>query len=47
MTVERDLSGFRGDGYDKGRPLVVQALWFAVLNLVVVKWWCPSRVGAS
>jgi putative colanic acid biosynthesis acetyltransferase WcaF len=44
MTVERDLSGFRGDGYDKGRPLVVQALWFATLNLVFVKWWCPARV---
>ena len=43
MTVERDLSGFRGDGYDKGRSIVWQALWFAALNLVFVKWWCPSR----
>ena len=43
MTVERSLAGFRGDGYDKGRPLAVQALWFAALNLVFVKWWCPSR----
>lgn len=44
MTVERSLAGFRGDGYDKGRSLPVQALWFATLNLVFVKWWCPSRL---
>ena len=44
MTVERNLAGFTGAGYDKGRSLPVQALWFAVLNLVWVKWWCPSKV---
>ncbi len=44
MTVERSLAGFQGHGYDKGRSLPVQALWFAVLNLVFVKWWCPSRL---
>ncbi len=37
------LGGFRGVGYDKGRPLLVQALWFAVLNLVFTKWWLPAR----
>jgi putative colanic acid biosynthesis acetyltransferase WcaF len=44
VTVDRDLSGFTGAGYDKGRALPVQALWFAVLNLVFVKWWCPSKL---
>lgn len=40
----RHLSGFTGGGYDKGRPVVVQALWFATLNLVFLKWWCPARL---
>jgi putative colanic acid biosynthesis acetyltransferase WcaF len=44
VTVDRDLSGFTGAGYDKGRSVPVQALWFAALNLVFVKWWCPSRL---
>ncbi|MBT2675209.1 putative colanic acid biosynthesis acetyltransferase [Streptomyces sp. ISL-14] len=42
-AVERSLRGFTGAGYDKGRPLLVQAAWFAVLNLVFVKWWFPDR----
>lgn len=37
----RDLRGFTGAGYDKGRPLIVQALWFAALNLLFVRWWLP------
>ncbi|GEC04883.1 colanic acid biosynthesis acetyltransferase WcaF [Streptomyces spinoverrucosus] len=42
-AVERSLRGFTGAGYDKGRPLLVQAAWFAVLHLVFVKWWFPAR----
>ncbi|GAA4067327.1 putative colanic acid biosynthesis acetyltransferase [Streptomyces shaanxiensis] len=42
-AVERSLRGFVGAGYDKGRPLLVQAAWFAVLNLVFVQWWFPAR----
>ena len=38
------LSGFTGVGYDKGRPMLVQALWFAVQNLIFAKWWCPGRL---
>jgi putative colanic acid biosynthesis acetyltransferase WcaF len=38
------LRAFRGDGYDKGRPVIVQAAWFVVLNLVFVKWWCPPAL---
>ena len=43
----RDLSSFTTAGYDKGRPVWLQAAWFAVLNLVFMKWWCPAalRVG--
>jgi putative colanic acid biosynthesis acetyltransferase WcaF len=40
----RDLAGFKGIGYSKGRPKVVQALWFAVLNLIFIKWWCPASL---
>lgn len=30
------------EGYDKGRPVLVQALWFATQNLVFGAWWCPK-----
>lgn len=42
-VVARSLRGFTGVGYDKGRPLLVQAAWFAVLHLVFLKWWFPAR----
>ncbi|MFI6011636.1 putative colanic acid biosynthesis acetyltransferase [Streptomyces sp. NPDC051243] len=42
-AVERSLRGFTGAGYDKGRPLLAQAAWFAVLHLVFVRWWFPAR----
>jgi putative colanic acid biosynthesis acetyltransferase WcaF len=45
--VERRLADFTGAGYDKGRPIFVQALWFACLNLVFHAWWCPSRLRVS
>lgn len=41
---QRSLAGFTGAGYDKARPMWVQALWFAVCNLVYLKWWCPRRL---
>ncbi len=41
--TERDLAGFTGAGYDKGRPKHQQALWFAVQNLLFSKWWLPAR----
>ena len=40
----RRLASFKGYGYDKGRSAVWQAAWFACLNLVFCKWWCPARV---
>src|SRR5215212_225685 len=43
----RSLAGFRGDGYDKGRRYVVQAIWFAVQNLLFSKWWLPGALRPS
>lgn len=40
----RDLRGFTGAGYDKGRSFVVQALWFAAMNMFFVRWWLPRRL---
>jgi putative colanic acid biosynthesis acetyltransferase WcaF len=40
----RSLAGFQGHGYDKGRPRVVQAAWFAVQNLIFWKWWLPANL---
>ncbi|MCX4766865.1 DapH/DapD/GlmU-related protein [Streptomyces sp. NBC_01275] len=42
-VVQRSLRGFTGAGYDKGRPVWVQAAWFAALHLLFVKWWFPAR----
>jgi putative colanic acid biosynthesis acetyltransferase WcaF len=31
-------------GYDKGRSLIWQAAWLAVLNLFFKRWWLPGRL---
>jgi len=43
-AVRRSLRSFTGAGYDKGRSTAVQALWFAVMNLLFMKWWFPARL---
>lgn len=43
----KDLAGFRGHGYDKGRSRLVQAAWLATQGLVLQHWWCPPRVRAA
>lgn len=43
-TKDRDLASFRQVGYDKGRSYFVQAIWFATMNLVFMKWWLPRRL---
>jgi putative colanic acid biosynthesis acetyltransferase WcaF len=40
----RSLRGFTGAGYEKGASVLVQALWFACLNTIFMKWWCPPRL---
>ena len=42
--TERDLAGFTGVGYDKGRNIVRQALWVATSSLVIERTWCPARL---
>jgi putative colanic acid biosynthesis acetyltransferase WcaF len=37
------LKDFTLAGYDKGRGVVWQALWFATQNLVFGAWWLPRR----
>ncbi|MFD1506965.1 putative colanic acid biosynthesis acetyltransferase [Georgenia yuyongxinii] len=47
MTVTpRDLRGFTGRGYDKGRGLPWQAAWMLISGAVFVRWWCPASVRA-
>ena len=41
------LKQFTSRGYDRGRNVVWQAAWVASLNLVFMKWWCPSAWRAS
>jgi putative colanic acid biosynthesis acetyltransferase WcaF len=40
----RSLAAFQGTGYDKGRPYAIQALWFAVQNLLFGQWWLPAAL---
>ena len=48
MTVTgeptRSLAGFQGTGYNKGRPRLIQALWFATQNLLFAQWWLPAAL---
>jgi putative colanic acid biosynthesis acetyltransferase WcaF len=44
VTERRDLGGFTGAGYDKGRSVVWQAAWLAASSLLVAPWWVPGRV---
>ncbi|MFF2650217.1 WcaF family extracellular polysaccharide biosynthesis acetyltransferase [Streptomyces sp. NPDC058045] len=43
----RDLPAFTLAGYDKGRGRLVQALWFAVMNLLFMAWFCPARLRVA
>ena len=45
-SPDLSLAGFTGHGYDKGRPKLVQALWFATQSLVFGAWWCPRGLRA-
>lgn len=40
--TERRLANFTGAGYSRGRPKVVQMIWFAVMNALFLKWWFPA-----
>lgn len=40
----RDLSGFTGAGYEKGRSAVWQLAWMFASGVIVMRWWCPNRL---
>jgi len=40
----RNLGGFTGAGYDKGRGLVTQASWLTVDRVVFRRVWCPASL---
>ncbi|GAP53573.1 putative colanic acid biosynthesis acetyltransferase WcaF [Arthrobacter sp. Hiyo6] len=46
-TTNRQLAKFTGIGYDKGKPLLMQALWIASSALLVERIWCPSGVRVA
>lgn len=37
-----ELAAFTGSGYNKGRGVVIQALWMLVSSTIFMRWWCPS-----
>lgn len=41
------LAGFKGVGYDRGRPLAVQVLWLAVSRSFLFRWWFPNRARVA
>lgn len=41
------LAGFRGDGYDRGRPVPLQVLWLATSGLLIGRWWLPNRARVA
>lgn len=40
----RDLAGFAGTGYDKGKGVLSQALWVVTSSCVLEKVWFPSSM---
>lgn len=45
--MTRDLTGFTGQGYEKGRSVLWQVLWQLVSGAVVQRWWCPGRLRVA
>ena len=41
------LGAFTGAGYDKGRPVWVQASWMAAWGLIASRWWCPRALRVA
>ncbi len=39
----RDLSGFTGWGYDKGRSKTWQVAWLLCDSVIFRRWWLPAR----
>ena len=43
-TPRRQLAGFTGAGYDKGRNVVWQIAWMVASGALTTRWWCPLRL---
>ncbi len=43
-AVRRQLAGFTGAGYDKGRSVGWQVAWMFASGALTTRWWCPLRV---
>lgn len=44
MSAIRDLGGFSGTGYHRGRNVVWQLAWRIVSSVCVTRWWLPRRL---
>jgi putative colanic acid biosynthesis acetyltransferase WcaF len=40
----RSLRAFTGHSYEKGRSTFWQATWFATMNVLFSRWWCPAAL---
>lgn len=45
-TTRRNLRGFTGSGYERGRSALWQIAWQLTSGLVLTHWWCPPRIRA-
>lgn len=45
--MTRNLAGFTGAGYDRGRGPLWQLSWLALSGAVVTRWWCPRRLRVA
>lgn len=43
-SPRRQLSGFTGAGYDKGRNVLWQVGWMLASGALTTRWWCPLRL---
>lgn len=41
-TWARNLQGFTGAGYDRGRNRAWQLAWMITSSLIFTRWWCPA-----
>ncbi|EJZ11340.1 hypothetical protein [Mycolicibacterium vaccae] len=43
-AARRNLAGFTGSGYQRGRSVAWQLAWLFVSGAIVMRWWCPNRL---
>lgn len=45
--TQRNLRGFQGAGYERGRSVLWQAAWLVVSSAVFSRWWCPASLRVT